>query len=119
MTADGFRRLALSLPGSSEKSHMEHPDFRVSGKVFATLGYPDIKLGMIKLTPRQQEVIVAKHPKVFKAVSGGWGLRGATNVLLRYATTKNLLPALTQAWKNLAARRAIKPWAAGGSSVER
>ena len=54
MTADGFRRAALSFPEAEERSHMKHPDFRVRGKIFATLGYPDKTRGMVKLTPDQQ-----------------------------------------------------------------
>lgn len=108
MTIEGFRRLALSLPESSEGSHKEHPDFRVSGKIFATLGYPDSKWGMIKLTPRQQAALVASHPRIFEVVSGGWGLRGATNVQLRYATSKILRPAITQAWRNTALPRLLR-----------
>jgi len=108
VTVAGFRRMALSLPGVSEHSHRDHPDFRVSGKIFATLGYPDVSWGMIKLTPAQQKPLVALHPKVFGAVSGGWGLRGATNVRLRYATARILLPAMRQAWQNSASRRLQK-----------
>jgi hypothetical protein len=108
MTVAGFRRMALSLPEVSERSHRDHPDFRVSGKIFATLGYPDVSWAMIKLTPAQQKPLVARHPRVFEAVSGGWGLRGATNVRLRYATARLLLPAMRQAWQNSAARRLRK-----------
>ena len=50
VTADAFRRLALSLPEAVEGSHMGHADFRVCGKIFATLG-PDETWGMVKLTP--------------------------------------------------------------------
>ena len=51
MTSRDFRRIALSFPETSESAHMNHPDFRVRGKVFATLGYPDKQFGMVKLTP--------------------------------------------------------------------
>jgi hypothetical protein len=102
MTIDEFRRLALSLPESSENAHMDHPDFRVAGKVFATLGYPDSKCGMVKLTPDQQTAYSALHPKVFAPVAGGWGRRGATIVRLRNATAAMLGPAMEQAWKNAA-----------------
>ena len=105
MTIEGFRRLALSLPQTSESAHMDHPDFRVSGKIFATLGYPEAKWGMIKLTLEQQRTLVARYPRVFEAVAGGWGRRGATNVRLRYAMAKILLPAMRQAWRNSASRR--------------
>ena len=105
MTPDAFRRLALSLPESVEIGHMGHPDFRVGGKIFATLGYPDEGWGMVKLTPEQQEAFVSAEPVVFAPVKGGWGRRGATNVRLRTAKTRSLRVALAAAWRNVAPRR--------------
>ncbi len=104
MTIDAFRRLALALPGALEVGHMGHPDFRVGGKVFATLGYPDAGWAMVKLTPEQQEAFVSAEPAVFAPVKGGWGKGGATNVRLRTAKVKSVRVALTVAWKNLATR---------------
>jgi hypothetical protein len=102
MTADDFRRLALGMPEASEVGHMGHPDFRVGGKIFATLGYPDEKWGTLKLTPEQQEAVVAAEPRVFVPVKGGWGRRGATGVSLREARTGSLRVALGVAWRNVA-----------------
>ena len=82
MTQDGFRRLALSLPEATEVGHMGHPDFRVRGKIFATLGYPDGGFGMLKLTPEQQEALISAEPLVFSPIKGAWGRGGATNVRL-------------------------------------
>ena len=87
---------------------MGHPDFRVGGKIFATLGYPDELWGMVKLTPEQQEAFVESHPKVFAPVKGGWGLRGATNVRLKAASRRTLGPALETAWRNVASRKLVK-----------
>ena len=70
VTVAEFRRLALSLPGAEERSHMNHPDFRVGGKIFATLGYPDASRGMVKLFPDQQAEFVAADPKSFAPVNG-------------------------------------------------
>jgi hypothetical protein len=108
MTPDGFRKLALTLPDSYESSHLDHPDFRVGKKVFATLGYPDTAWGMVKLTSSQQAQFMAESPRVFVAVKGAWGLRGATNVRLRPATQQVLRPALAAAWKNVAAATLIR-----------
>jgi hypothetical protein len=108
MTPDGFRRLALGLPETSEVGHMGHPDFRVGGKIFATLGYPDGGWGMVKLTPDQQEAFVAAQPDVFAPVKGGWGRGGATNVKLKSAKTRNLRLALTLAWRNVAPRKLLE-----------
>src|ERR1700726_3036476 len=77
MTADEFRSLALSLPEASEDAHMGHPDFRVRGKIFATLG-PDESWGMVKLTADQQASFVGREPHVFRPASGAWGRRGCT-----------------------------------------
>jgi len=102
MTAEEFRRLALSMPEASEVGHMGHPDFRVGGKIFATLGYPDEKWGVLKLTLEQQEAVVASEPRVFSAVMGGWGRRGATAVCLPEAKTRSLRVVLAAAWHNVA-----------------
>ena len=102
MTADQFRRLALSLPGVSERSHMNHPDFRVGGKIFATLGAPNNTWGMVKLTPEQQRQFVRDEPKVFVPVKGAWGKQGCTNVCLKPATKAILSPAMLTAWRNRA-----------------
>jgi hypothetical protein len=82
MTAEEFRRVALSFSDAIESSHQHHPDFRVHGRMFATLGYPDAGWAMVKLTPSQQVRFVAAHGDCFRAVNGGWGRRGATNVNL-------------------------------------
>ncbi len=104
MTVDGFRRLALSLPEAVEVGHMGHPDFRVGGKIFATLGYPDAGWGMVMLTPDQREAFVSAEPDVFQPVKGGWGKGGATNVRLRSAKAKSLRVAMAAAWGNVAPR---------------
>jgi hypothetical protein len=102
MTLDGFRKLALALPEAGENAHMGHPDFRVRGRIFATLCAPDEEWGMVKLTPEQQTALVEAEPTVFVPVKGGWGRRGATNVRLRRATARTLAPALEIAWRNVA-----------------
>ena len=107
MTADKFRALALSLPEAVEQSHMGHPDFRVGGKIFATLGYPDKAWGTLKLTPDQQQSFVESHPKIFQPVKGGWGLRGATNIKLSAATQTAAKLALLTAWRNTAPKRLL------------
>jgi hypothetical protein len=97
--------MALSLPEAIESAHMGHPDFRVRGKIFATLGCPDEGWGMAKLTPEQQRRLVRDEPEVFAPVAGGWGRRGSTNVYLAAATNDNLRPALVAAWRNVAPKR--------------
>ncbi len=103
MTPSDFRRLALSLPDAIEAAHMGHPDFRVGGKIFATLAYPRPGLGMVILTPEQQELFVRSEPKAFTPVSGGWGRQGCTHVRLRVAKKAAVQEALTMAWRNRAA----------------
>jgi len=86
---------------------MDHPDFRVSGKIFATLGYPDRSWGMVKLTPEQQMSYVDRHPDAFVPVKGGWGRRGATSVLLKRVKKTALHDALREAWANIALKHTI------------
>ena len=97
MTAAAFRRLALALPGAEERTHMRHPDFRVGGRVFATLGYPRAGWAMVKLTPEEQQAFVAMVPEAFVPVKGGWGARGCTNVVLRHAAPRAVRAALAAA----------------------
>ncbi len=105
MTADSFRRIALSLPETSESAHMAHPDFRVRGKVFATLGWPDDAWGMVKLTPEEQEIVVEAEPAVFVPVKGAWGRQGCTNVRLDAASERTLHSAILKAWRRAAPKR--------------
>jgi hypothetical protein len=91
--------MALDLPEVVESSHMGHPDFRVGGKIFATLGFPDSGVGMVKLTPDEQELFVQIEPEGFQPVKGGWGRQGATNVRLRSAKKSTVREALLTAWR--------------------
>lgn len=102
MTVADFRALALSLPEAAESSHMDHPDFRVRGKIFATLGYPTTEWGVVKLTPQQQQHYAGAAPDVFVPVKGAWGKRGATSVYLRAARKTDVRKALVAAWCNTA-----------------
>src|SRR6185369_15643610 len=97
MTADEFRSLALALAGAVEAEHMNHPDFRVEGKIFASLGYPNENSAMVKLTPDQQAAFLRKSSKVFNPCNGVWGQRGATNVHLPSATKTIVATALNAA----------------------
>lgn len=108
MTADGFRKMALSMPQAVEAAHMGHPDFRVGGKIFATLGFPGEGWAMVKLTPEQQESFVRAEPKVFSAFNGAWGRDGATKVQLRVAKKTTLRAALVFAWRNRAPKRLVQ-----------
>jgi hypothetical protein len=105
VTAKDFRRLALSLPEAEERAHMNHPDFRVGGKIFATLGYPDKSRGMVKLSPEQQHYFSKDYPDVFVPVKGAWGRRGATSVHLKAADKETLRKAIKAAWRNTAPNR--------------
>lgn len=105
VTVTQFRRLALDCPETREHAHRGHPDFRVAGKIFATLAYPAKGWAMVKLTPEQQEMFVRAQPGAFVPVKGAWGRRGATNVLLRKAKTAAVRGALVAAWLNTAPKR--------------
>jgi hypothetical protein len=109
MTPAAFAKIALSLDGAVEGAHGGHADFRAGGKVFATLGYPGKDCGMVKLTPDQQQMLVAAEPDMFVPVKGTWGLRGATSVLLAAVDPRTLRSALTMAWQNVTAPKPKKP----------
>ena len=93
-TIPDFRRIALSLPEATEGAHMGHPDFRVRNKIFASLGVPDAAWGMVKLTPEQQEILMAAEPAAFKPAAGAWGRRGSTHVRLAAVDRTTLRSAL-------------------------
>ena len=99
MTPADFRRIALSLEGAEEGSHMGSPDFRVGGRIFATLAAQAQGYGNLMLMPEQQAMFVAEAPAIFIPVAGGWGLGGATHVVLAAANEDLLLGALRTAWK--------------------
>jgi len=99
MTAADFRRIALSFDGAEESSHMGAPDFRVGGRIFATLASEAQGYGNLMLTPEQQADFVRELPDVFLPVHGGWGRMGTTHIRLANATEDVLAGALRTAWK--------------------
>lgn len=108
MSPADFRKLALALPEVEERQHMNHPDFRVQGKIFATLGYPDKTRGMVKLTPEDQHYFSKDYPDAFIPVKGAWGRRGATSVVLKAAKKTILAKAIQAAWRNTAPKHLIE-----------
>lgn len=99
MNADDFRRIALSLEGAEESSHHGQPDFRVGGRIFATLASAGRGYGNLMLTPEQQAAFVEELPEVFVPIAGGWGRMGATHIRLAAANEDLLAGALRTAWK--------------------
>ncbi len=134
MNVSGFRRVALSMPFAVEGAHMDHPDFRVEGKIFATLpprsfggaarrapptrsgrsgrsatgGRGGGALGMVKLTPEQQGVFMKANPGVFEPCQGAWGRRGCTYVRLSEVDRATLRRAMAAAWRNTAPKRVVE-----------
>ena len=98
-SAADFRRIALAFPGAEEGAHMGHADFRVGGKIFATLGYPDDAWGMAALLPEQQADFLLLAPESFKPAAGAWGQAGATLVQLGSVADHLLEAALAAAWR--------------------
>jgi hypothetical protein len=99
MNAKDFRRIALSLEGAEEGSHMGAADFRVGGRIFATLASQDQGYGNLMLTPEQQSAFVAEQPEAFLPIPGGWGRMGSTHIRLAAANEDLLTGALRTAWK--------------------
>ena len=117
MTPAEFRRIALSLQGTEEKAHMGHPDFRVAGKIFATLGYPDARFGTIMLSPQDQDLLLRRHPKAFAPAAGAWGRSGSTSVLLRLAARGAVTAALESAWLKRAPKELVATHALGSRNA--
>ena len=119
MTAAGFRKTALSLEGAAEGSHMGNPDFRVGGRIFATLSLERDGYGVLMLNPAQQAGMVEDAPEIFSPVPGGWGRMGCTRVLLAKVTPDVLKDALRTAWETRLAKNAPKKKRAPKSSGTR
>jgi hypothetical protein len=107
VTANGFRRVALAMQAAVEGQHMAHPDFRVNGRIFATI-YPDHERGMVQLTPEQQQEFMREHPAIFEPASGAWGRGGSTTVRLDAADEEIVGEAMTLAWRNAVAKGPAK-----------
>ncbi|HEY7449174.1 MAG TPA: MmcQ/YjbR family DNA-binding protein [Vicinamibacterales bacterium] len=103
MTSNDFRRIALGLEGAIEASHMGHPDFRINGRIFATLRH-DNQWGMVVLPPEQQQTFIEENPGTFVAEKGAWGRMGCTTVLLDSVQEDTLGEALTLAWQHIASK---------------
>ena len=99
MNVADFRRIAVSLPSAEESSHMGQPDFRVDGRIFATLASAKQGYGNLMLTPEQQTAFVEEMPEVFLPIPGGWGTMGMTHIRLAEASEDVLYGALHSAWK--------------------
>src|ERR1700692_3403801 len=98
MTGDDFRRSALSNPGATEGAHFGNADFRVGGRIFATLSLEREGYGVLLLSPEQQAGMVEDAPEIFSPVPGGWGRNGSTRILLAKVTADILDSALRTAW---------------------
>jgi len=107
MTGDDFRDLALSQFDAIEGAHMGHPDFRVNGRIFASLNGPETR-GMVVLTPEQQKGFVKAEPKVYEIGPGAWGRQGCTWVVLAQAKEPSVQRALKSAWTNVSQKKAAK-----------
>lgn len=99
MTVADFRRVALSFDGAEEGSHMGAADFRVGGRIFATLASQSLGYGNLMLTPADQAGFVEEWPDVFVPIAGGWGRMGMTHIVLATATEDVLRGALETAWR--------------------
>lgn len=98
MTPVQFRRLVLSMPEASEGEHHGHPDFRLRGRIFASL-HPDGRQGMVKVPPQEQQRLLRDHAGAFAPASGAWGRQGCTVVRLVAVDAATLRPAVVAAWQ--------------------
>ncbi len=107
MTTKDFQRIALSLPETAEGQHFGNADFRVDGKIFATLSLAKEGFGVLLLTPEQQAGMIDDEPKIFSPVPGGWGRKGSTRVSLAKVPRDILEAALRTAWRRKAPKRLL------------
>ncbi|HEY8550021.1 MAG TPA: MmcQ/YjbR family DNA-binding protein [Vicinamibacterales bacterium] len=117
MTGDDFREIALTLDGVIEKAHMNHPDFRVNGRIFASLLSDERRAGL-RLSPEEQRELVRQHPTAFQPASGAWGRQGWTIVDLAKAPAAVVRSALILAYAGISAtartRRSTRSRVASG-----
>jgi hypothetical protein len=116
---DRFRAIACSLPGAVESAHMGHPDFRVDGRIFATLSGQERGRGVLKLTVEQQAAFVAELPDVFEPVHGGWGRMGMTYVVLDRADDGTMRGALVTAHRNVDQKQTAKRAKPGAKAAKK
>lgn len=119
MNAADFRRIALSMSGAEESSHMGAADFRVGGHIFATLAHQSQGYGNLMFTPEQQAEFVEESPDLFLPVFGGWGKNGATHLRLAVANEDLLRGALLAAWRTRVEKNTAAKSAAPQHSVRR
>src|SRR5258705_143086 len=112
MTKADFRRIALKMAGAVESAHMNHPDFRANGKIFATI-HPDGKQGMVKLTPDVQREYIRAYPSMFEPANGAWGRQGCTMMLFSAADVVTARGAIAHAWRGTVKKPAPKKRARG------
>lgn len=109
MTVNGFRKIAVAVPGAIEGFHMGHPDFRANGKIFATLGSPDETWGVVKVPLDLQRSLFRSEPGVFIPAPGAWGRQGSTRVLLARVDAATLRTAIRAAWEAACASKSRPP----------
>ena len=110
MTADDFREMALAMNGAIERSHMNHPDFRANGRIFASI-MPGETKGTVKLAPEEQRVFVRQHKTTFAPAAGAWGRQGWTHVEFAGADEVAVRGAVTLAWQNVVEKKKARPTA--------
>jgi hypothetical protein len=108
MAEAAFRQMALQFPETAEGSHFGNADFRVAGKIFATLSMEKEGFGVLLLTPEQQAGMIADAPEIFSPVPGGWGRKGATCIRLSKVPRDVLESALRTAWLGKAPKRLLR-----------
>jgi hypothetical protein len=104
-SAEDFRRIALSFPGAEEMAHMGHPDFRVGGRIFATLHGAGKDSGTVMLLPEQQELAMEAEPEAFRPAAGAWGRSGSTLVVLSRVSDEWLERTIEWAWRKRAPKK--------------
>lgn len=107
VTKARVRKLALSLEGTSEVTHVDRPAFRTTRKIFATLP-PDEPAVNLMFDPPTQEFFCEQAPGVIEPLPGGWGRMGMSRCNLEEADESLVHSALKAAHALAAPRSARK-----------
>jgi hypothetical protein len=99
------RRIFLEQPEAEEKAHMGHPDFRVGGKIFATL-WPDRNVAVVKLSVADQTGALQMNPDALSLKF--WGRSPYVEVNLERANVALLRALAGAAWRNTAPKKLLR-----------
>jgi hypothetical protein len=104
LTVSQARKIVLSMPEAVESAHHGHPDFRVGGRIFATL-WPDRGIAVVKLSIPEQTLLLESAPETF--LTNGWSKLGYTGVRLARVPAAQFRELVAASWRATAPKRLL------------